>query len=120
LHREVEEEEKDDVISWFTKRMKKAKEFQPVAVLNQKLKGLEVFEPNSSNSIFAGPSGSSTASARPLSVTPDPDELVTRAHWQRATNDDYCLEPTCRKPLGVINGSVNCMDNEFLFPSDEC
>jgi rabenosyn-5 len=84
--------------------MLKAKSFQPVAVLNQKLKGLDVFESNEVLSM-SGPSvGNST-----VPEERDPDYFVTRAHWQRSTMDDYCLDPVCRKPLGAVNGSVNCM-----------
>jgi rabenosyn-5 len=45
-HKDLEEVEQDDVKNWFRKQVVKAKRFQPVAVLNQKLKGLEVFESN--------------------------------------------------------------------------
>ncbi|KAF8477389.1 FYVE zinc finger-domain-containing protein [Kalaharituber pfeilii] len=120
VHREVEEEEKDDVKTWFRKQMLKAKQqFQPVVALNQKLKGLDIFESNAtltpsppSNGIIYGNGSGSTSNTQDLR---DPDELVTRAHWQRSTSNDYCLEPTCRKPLGVVNGSVNCRKCGKLF-----
>jgi hypothetical protein len=93
--------------------MLKAKSFQPVAVLNQKLKGLDVFESNDVVSA-AGPSSGPAAvtSGAVVEEKRDPDYLVTKAHWQRNTTDDYCLDPECRKPLGAVNGSVNCMSNK--------
>src|ERR1700742_1334749 len=45
-HKEIEEEQQDEVKDWFKQQMVKAKKFQPLAVLNQKLKGLDVFESN--------------------------------------------------------------------------
>lgn len=106
MHREVEEMEKDDVKSWFLRRVQKARQFQPVAVLNQKLKGLDVFE---SNAVVSPPPVSTPASTMVAATTAvDPDSVVTRTHWQRTTANDYCLEPSCRRPLGAINGSINC------------
>src|SRR5271155_5055378 len=46
VHREVEEERQEEVKDWFKNQMDKAKKFQPLAVINQKLKGLDVFESN--------------------------------------------------------------------------
>ena len=111
----MEEEEKDDVKTWFRKRVMQAKQFQPVAVLNQKLKGLDIFESNAvlassppinggvhGGSVIVPPERQQTQSLR------EPDEYVTRVHWQKMGSNDLCLDPTCRKPLGVVNGSVNC------------
>lgn len=98
--------------NWFRKQMVKAKRFQPVAVLNQKLKGLEVFESNAS----LLPSTPASSGAVPSDVSrPDPDEAVTRTHWQRPSGSDACLEPTCGKHLGVVNGSINCRRCGKLF-----
>lgn len=94
--------------------MLKAKSFQPVAVLNQKLKGLEVFESNEALAT-AGPSSNPVISGAATTEERDPDYLVTRAHWQRSTMDDYCLDPVCQKPLGAVNGSVNCRKCGKLF-----
>ncbi|RPA94475.1 hypothetical protein L873DRAFT_1830280 [Choiromyces venosus 120613-1] len=114
IHKEVEEVEKDDISTWFRKRMLKAKSFQPVAVLNQKLKGLDVFESNEVLAM-AGPSSNPVVASSAIVEERDPDYLVTRTHWQRSTIDDYCLEPVCRKPLGAVNGSVNCRKCGKLF-----
>lgn len=46
VHKEIEEEQQDEVKDWFKQQMVKAKKFQPLMVLNQKFKGLEVFESN--------------------------------------------------------------------------
>ena len=115
-HGEVEEAEKDDVKTWFRKSVLKAKQqFQPVAVLNQKLKGLDIFESNAifapsppSNGLAILGSGGTPAQKASQQDPRDPDELVTRTHWQRTTSNDFCFDPTCRKPLGVVNGCVNC------------
>ncbi|KAG0637740.1 FYVE zinc finger-domain-containing protein [Tuber brumale] len=114
IHKEVEEVEKDDISTWFRKRMLKAKAFQPVAVLNQKLKGLDVFESNEALAT-AGPSSNPVIASTTVIEERDPDYLVTRAHWQRSAVDDYCLDPVCRKPLGAVNGSVNCRKCGKLF-----
>ena len=44
---------------------------------------------------------------QPVQDLREPDEFVTRIHWQKTGSNDLCLDPTCRKPLGVVNGSVN-------------
>jgi hypothetical protein len=106
-HAEVEPLEKDDITTWFRKRMMKAKTFQPVAVLNQKLKGLDVFETNEPP---AAPTVAATTTTRE-----DADFYVTRAHWQKSYGDDFCLDPTCQRPLGVVNGCVNCRKCGKLF-----
>ncbi|KAF3937433.1 Rabenosyn-5 [Dactylella cylindrospora] len=124
-HKEVEEVEKDDIQSWFQKNLLKAKQFQPVALINQKLKGLDVFESNdnfhptvqSTSTSVAASSSSSLAStatiattATTATITPrekDPEEYVTRAHWQKVGVRDLCTEPACGKLLGSSNGIVN-------------
>ncbi|WDK21042.1 FYVE zinc finger [Colletotrichum graminicola] len=45
----------------------------------------------------------------------DPDELITRSHWQRQTSNDRCTDPTCPKGLGAVNGSINCRNCGRLF-----
>lgn len=105
--------------------MKKAKKFQPLAVLNQKLKGLEVFEPNGmpvqpSHSRVPsydtrGSSPSPAPPSPPRDTTADPDEVVTKSHWQRPAGHDACSDPTCRVRLGSANGSVNCRHCGKLF-----
>ncbi|KAH7260550.1 hypothetical protein MRS44_009177 [Fusarium solani] len=110
-HQELPEEEQDEVKTWFDKQVLKAKRFQPLSLINQKLRGLDVFESNESSpvppSIAAGKS--------PLEGPIDPDELITRQHWQRSTSYDQCTDPTCGRSLGPINGSINCRKCGRLF-----
>lgn len=93
--------------------MNKAKKFQPLAVLNQKLKGLDVFE---SNETPPPPSiaVATSSSAAPVHM-PDPDEVVSRTHWQRQGYNDSCSDPACGKRLGSTNGSINCRKCGKLF-----
>ena len=100
--------------------MEKAKRFQPLAVLNQKLKGLDVFESNDNlqppalaNRPGVGPSSSTTTIDNARAI--DPDEAVTREHWQMRTPYDFCLEPSCGKRLNATNGCVNCRKCGKLF-----
>ncbi|OLN81305.1 Vacuolar segregation protein PEP7 [Colletotrichum chlorophyti] len=87
----------------------KAKRFQPLSIINQKLRGLDVFESNESAPI-APPTASKLIDG-PI----DPDELITRSHWQRQTSNDRCTDPTCGKGLGAVNGSINCRNCGRLF-----
>ncbi|EEP75373.1 conserved hypothetical protein [Uncinocarpus reesii 1704] len=115
-HRNLEDEQQVEVKDWFQIQVEKAKKFQPLAVLNQKLKGLDVFESNS-NPQFT-PSAPVRASSKGFADPPkimDPDELVTRAHWQQRTLYDVCLEPMCEKRLTVTTGCVNCRKCGRLF-----
>jgi len=104
--------------------MTKAKKFQPLALINQKLRGLEVFESN--NELLASNLGPQpTTETRGASPTPtpsskqpeppDPDEVVTRTHWQRPHVNDACSDPMCGKRLGTANGQVNCRHCGKLF-----
>ncbi|KAI9807415.1 MAG: carboxypeptidase Y-deficient [Piccolia ochrophora] len=111
-HRNLEEEEQDEVKTWFKTQMVKAKRFQPLAVLNQKLKGLDVFE---SNDEVVSTVPTANAPATPPVSRPDPDEVVTRAHWQRSSGRDLCSEPMCGKALNSMNGVVNCRQCGKLF-----
>ena len=54
---------------------------------------------------------SSPAPAR----VPDPDEVVTRSHWQRFTGQELCADPTCGRRLGSNNGNINCRHCGKLF-----
>ncbi len=114
MHQNLEAVEQDEVKTWFKRQMGKAKKFQPLAVLNQKLKGLDVFEPNGV-APAPGAAAAPGVSAAPASLLPDPDEVVTRAHWQRSAPNDKCSEPMCGKNLGAMNGSVNCRKCGKLF-----
>lgn len=116
--------EQDEVKNWFEQQMKKAKKFQPLAVLNQKLRGLDVFESN--GAVTPPPTSTSFPQAAPgrdgspaPQVAPerrvDPDEVVTRAHWQRSTGYDTCSDPLCGKRLNGANGNINCRHCGKLF-----
>ena len=108
-HIEASPLEKEDITSWIRKRVLKAKTFQPAAAL-QKLKGLDVFEPND---LTSSPPPPPFAPSQPQAS--DGDSNVTRAHWQKSYGGDCCLDPTCQRPLGVVNGCVNCRKCGQLF-----
>ncbi|KAJ5293655.1 hypothetical protein N7508_008476 [Penicillium antarcticum] len=116
LHQNLEDDRQDEVKDWFKVQMEKARKFQPLAVLNQKLKGLDVFESNENQNAplvsrplptHAGPS----ESLRPL----DPEDLITKNHWQQSCIYDECLEPSCGQRLNATNGCVNCRSCGKLF-----
>ncbi|ROT36128.1 VAC1 protein [Sodiomyces alkalinus F11] len=109
-HQELAEVEQDEVRTWFDKQVRKAKRFQPLSIINQKLRGLDVFESNESIPP-PHPSHSKAIVEAPV----DPDELITRSHWQRQTINDRCTDPLCGKGLGPVNGSVNCRSCGRLF-----
>ncbi|KAF2639511.1 hypothetical protein P280DRAFT_470159 [Massarina eburnea CBS 473.64] len=129
-HQNLVEEEQDEVKNWFELQMQKAKKFQPLAVLNQKLKGLDVFESNDAptpppfaNHLVAASSASNPYESAP--VHRDPDEEVTRLHWQRPGYRDVCSDPTCARPispsqmaLGGSSPAVNCRCCGKLFCED--
>ncbi|KAK7424820.1 carboxypeptidase Y-deficient [Neonectria magnoliae] len=112
-HQELAVEEQDEVKTWFDKQVLKAKRFQPLSLINQKLRGLESFESNESNPVLPPPSVA--AGKLPLEGPVDPDEVITRHHWQRSTNYDLCTDPTCGRSLGPLNGSINCRKCGRLF-----
>ena len=119
-HGEIEEERQDEVKDWFKAQMVKAKKFQPLAVLNQKLKGLDVFESNdeATCSEEGRPASDSNVASRtsvPQLFSPGPDEAVTTQHWQKRGPNDACAEPTCGKRLTTTNGSVHCRHCGKLF-----
>ncbi|KAL3250269.1 hypothetical protein ABHI18_011303 [Aspergillus niger] len=118
VHQNLEDDRQDEVKDWFKTQMDKAKRFQPLAVLNQKLKGLDVFESNENLQPFAGPSrppGPVPAHPPEPPRTLDPDDVITRDHWQGRTLYDICLEPSCGKRLNATNGCVNCRKCGKLF-----
>ncbi|MCJ1292924.1 carboxypeptidase Y-deficient [Xylographa carneopallida] len=118
-HKNLEENKQDEVKDWFKTQMVKAKKFQPLAVLNQKLKGLDVFESNDPPSSPGLPPVTSPAPAKsPEPPRVDPDEVVTRVHWQKPTSNDVCSEPLCGKRLNSTNGKVNCRKCGKLFCED--
>ena len=102
--------------------MVKAKKFQPLQMLNQKLRGLEVFESNNDAlplSTATPPqenrSRGTSPTPRTVETPPDPDELITRTHWQRPSMHDACADPLCGKRLGTSAGQVNCRHCGKLF-----
>ena len=107
--------------------MVKAKKFQPLQALNQKLRGLDVFESNNDISPPASatppPIGRrasparapSTAGTRPVDTVLDPDDIITKSHWQRFSGFDTCSDPLCGKRLGAQHGQVNCRSCGKLF-----
>lgn len=111
-HQELPEVQQDEVRSWFDKQVFKAKKFQPLSVINQKLRGLDVFESNESLPLqHSSANGPKAAESTPI----DPDDLITKSHWQRPGLNDLCTEPACSKRLGVLNGNVNCRKCGKLF-----
>jgi hypothetical protein len=110
-HQELPEEAQDEVKTWFDKQVLKAKRFQPLSIINSKIRGLEVFESNETAPIPAA----AAPGKLPLEGPIDPDELITRSHWQRTTSNDYCTDPTCGKSLGPLVGSINCRHCGRLF-----
>ncbi|KAL7821293.1 FYVE zinc finger domain-containing protein [Trichoderma aethiopicum] len=114
-HQELPVEEQNEVKTWFDKQVLKAKRFQPLSMINLKLRGLEVFESNDSHPIVPPTAATSSAGKLPLEAPIDPEELITRSHWQRSTSYDVCTDPTCEKRLGPLNGNVNCRKCGRLF-----
>ncbi|KAI3319494.1 FYVE zinc finger protein [Xylariaceae sp. AK1471] len=116
-HQELPEIEQDEVKSWIDKQVLKAKRFQPLSLINQKLRGLDVFESNESPPPPPPVSMRTARTARvPVPEHPvDPDDLITTSHWQRSGLNDMCTDPTCGKRLGAVNGSINCRQCGRLF-----
>lgn len=117
IHHNLEDGTQDEVKDWFKIQMEKAKRFQPLAVLNQKLKGLDVFESNE-NQAASVPSRPPVSHALPTTETPkllDPEDLITKEHWQAGCMYDVCLEPSCGQRLNGTNGCVNCRKCGKLF-----
>jgi len=129
-HQNLEEVQQDEVKNWFQAQVDKAKKLPALAVLEQKFKALDVFESNSVSPPQPG------VSSRPLSgigvanangsrqATPeppkprDPEEEVSRKHWQKPSYGDVCAEPVCSNRLGSSKGSVNCRKCGRLFCED--
>ncbi|KAI0007672.1 FYVE zinc finger protein [Xylariaceae sp. FL0662B] len=113
-HQELPEFEQDEVKSWIDKQVLKAKRFQPLSLINQKLRGLEVFESNETTPPPPPTTGRINKPALPELPT-DPEDLITKAHWQRQGPNDLCTDPACGKRLGAVNGNVNCRQCGRLF-----
>ncbi|TKA73716.1 hypothetical protein B0A55_05482 [Friedmanniomyces simplex] len=115
-HANLEEIEQDEAKTWFKQQMVKTKKFQPLQLLNQKLRGLDIFESN--NEVSPPPTatppqasrGASPAppTARAAEVSLEPDEIITKSHWQRTSGHDACSDPMCGQRLGAANGQVHC------------
>ncbi|KAI0150724.1 FYVE zinc finger protein [Xylariaceae sp. FL1272] len=114
-HQELPGFEQDEVKSWIDKQVLKAKRFQPLSLINLKLRGLDVFESNESQP--TPPPVSVRTGQRPPAPEPtiDPDDLITTTHWQRQGMNDPCTDPACDKRLGPVNGSINCRQCGRLF-----
>ncbi|KAI0173138.1 VAC1 protein [Hypoxylon sp. FL1284] len=113
-HQELPDFEQDEVKTWIDKQVLKAKKFQPLSLLNQKLRGLEVFESN--ESVPPPPPIAGRANRTPMPDSPiDPDDIITQSHWQRQGPSDLCTDPACGKRLGAVNGSINCRQCGRLF-----
>ncbi|KAI8953098.1 FYVE zinc finger protein [Xylaria longipes] len=113
-HQELPEFEHDEVQSWIDKQVLKAKRFQPLSLINQKLRGLDVFESNESLPPPPPVSVRTSRVAAPESPV-DPEDLITTSHWQRSGLGDSCTDLACGKRLGAVNGSINCRQCGRLF-----
>ncbi|TKA35428.1 hypothetical protein B0A54_12088 [Friedmanniomyces endolithicus] len=122
-HGNLEEVEQDEAKTWFKNQMVKTKKFQPLQLLNQKLRGLDIFESN--NETPSPPVATTAQASRGASPTPsvarqaeaplEPDEVITKSHWQRASGRDACSDPICGKRLGTATGQVHCRHCGRLF-----
>ncbi|KAK3949872.1 FYVE zinc finger-domain-containing protein [Pseudoneurospora amorphoporcata] len=115
VHQELPEETQDQVKSWFDKQVRKAKKFQPLNIINQTLRGLDVFESNETTPQQFVATAATGAAAPGRGPVENPEELVTRHHWQKPTGNDPCTDPTCTRKLGPFSGSVNCRKCGLLF-----
>ncbi|KAI1103838.1 VAC1 protein [Jackrogersella minutella] len=113
-HQELPEFEQDEVKSWIDKQVLKAKKFQPLSLINQKLRGLEVFESNEPPLPPVPVAGRVNRAAVP-DLPLDPDDIITKSHWQRPGPNDPCTDPACGKRLGAVNGNINCRQCGRLF-----
>ncbi|KAJ4377144.1 carboxypeptidase Y-deficient [Didymella sp. IMI 355093] len=110
-HQNLVEEEQDEVKNWFEEQMVKAKKFQPLAVLNQKLKGLDVFESNSSPTPPPGThsrSASNTRAGHDTPPAPSSAETPRRKSQERIGSDQGIETQT----------AVNCRQCGQLFCED--
>lgn len=115
VHQELPEETQDEVKTWFDKQVRKAKRFQPLSIINQKLRGLDVFETNESQVLPVISNVAPGTGSRTPDAVIDPEELVTRKHWQKSSGHDVCTDPLCDRRLGPLNGNVNCRKCGRLF-----
>lgn len=129
VHQHLDEPQQDEVKNWFQRRVDEAKKIPALAVLNQKFKALDVFESNTpqqqhqqvptmSTATSSAKVNGGTSTPEPVARLRDPEEDVTRAHWQRPSYGDMCTDPSCGKRLGGGNGSINCRKCGRLFCED--
>lgn len=117
IHQELADFQHDEVRTWFDKQVNKAKRFQPLSLINQKLRGLEVFESNESvppPTQAMAPSGPKAPAMLP-EMPFDPDDIIHKSHWQRQGPHDACTEPSCGRQVGAVNGCINCRKCGRLF-----
>lgn len=117
IHQELADFQQDEVKTWFDKQVNKAKRFQPLSLINQKLRGLEVFESNESvppPTQAMAPSGPKAPAMLP-EMPFDPDDIIQKSHWQRQGPHDVCTEPSCGRQVGAVNGCINCRKCGRLF-----
>ncbi|KAH8203011.1 hypothetical protein TruAng_002845 [Truncatella angustata] len=115
-HQELPDFQQDEVKTWFDKQVLKAKKFQPLSLINQKLRGLEVFESNEAAPVPSHTRDIPGSKPPALLESPfDPDDIITKSHWQRSGFNDFCTDPACGKGLGAVNGSINCRSCGRLF-----
>ncbi|KAM3507915.1 hypothetical protein MY10362_001492 [Beauveria mimosiformis] len=117
-HQELPAEEQDEVKTWFDKQVLKAKRFQPLSLINQKLRGLEVFESNETVQPTQPPVSHTPGKSQEVHI--DPEELITRIHWQRSTGHDRSSQHTTEKPApatGLVKVDIRmCQDcNHTIF-----
>ncbi|KAI7268540.1 hypothetical protein KC345_g7655 [Hortaea werneckii] len=124
-HANLEEVEQQEAKTWFEQQMVKARKFQPFHMLNQKLRGMDDFESNNAlpplhvgTPPSQGSRGASPTPApppRPIDAQLDPEEVISKSHWQRSSGNDVCSDPICGRRLGATNGQINCRHCGKLF-----
>jgi len=71
---------------------------------------------NGGNAGLASPVPQSPSIAPQTPQTPQSKQvMVTKTHWQRETDQDYCSLRGCSRPLGVRFGKCNCRKCGKLF-----
>jgi len=119
-HKNLEILQQDEVKTWFKTQMVKAKRFQPLAVLNEKLKKLDVFEDDEvyRHNVVSETTTTTTVTQQNIPLPPPrpaPEIVVTRDHWQHHTSNGTCSDPLCDRRLGNTNGNINCRKCGKLF-----
>lgn len=121
VHTEMPKGQNEQIMSWFKKKVEKAKQLQPVTnVLHTGLQRLDLFdnEESSGDSTPTHAKKPSGSHSRSHSRTASNDISVTRKHWQKAKGGERCSDLLCDKVLGSRNGQVNCRQCGKLFCSE--